>query len=117
MGLFTVQLFEIPLYLHVVRGYNGTDTGLILLPSTISGSAASLYAGWHMKRWASYKTLTVVSSIFPILAAISLITTWGLNVSVLRMATECALASWGGGYVPVELVISHMWADSSRRNR
>ena len=93
------QLFEIPLYLHVVRGYDGTHTGLILLPSTVTGSAASLYAGWHMRRWGQYKTLTVVSSIFPILAAVSLIATWGLDVSVWRMATECALASWGGGYV------------------
>lgn len=89
----------IPLYLHVVRGYDGTHTGLILLPSTFTGSAASLYAGWHMKRWGKYKTLTVVSSVLPILAAVSLIATWGLDVSVSRMAIECALASWGGGCV------------------
>jgi hypothetical protein len=40
------RLFMLPLYLHVVRGYNGSKTGLILLPASITGSAGSLFAGW-----------------------------------------------------------------------
>jgi hypothetical protein len=38
-----------PVYLHVTRALNGQDTGLVLLPSSIVGSAASLYAGYHMR--------------------------------------------------------------------
>ena len=43
------QLYMQPVYLHVTRGLNGSQTGLLLLPSSIVGSAASLYAGWHMR--------------------------------------------------------------------
>ena len=38
-----------PVYLHVTRGLNGSQTGLLLLPSDFVGSASSLYAGWHMR--------------------------------------------------------------------
>jgi hypothetical protein len=43
------QLYMQPVYLHVTRGLNGGQTGLVLLPSSIVGSASSLYAGWHMR--------------------------------------------------------------------
>ena len=39
----------VPVYLHVARGLNGSETGLLLFPTSIVGSAASLYAGWHMR--------------------------------------------------------------------
>lgn len=89
----------VPLYLHTVRDFNGTKTGLILLPSTITGSAGSLYAGFHMRKFGTYKSLSVVSSVLPLVSAVSVLATWGADVSVWRMALECAVASWGGGSV------------------
>ena len=44
-----VKLYMQPVYLRVSRGLNGSQTGLLLLPSSIVGSASSLYAGWHMR--------------------------------------------------------------------
>ena len=68
------QIYMQPVYLHVTRGLNGSQTGLLLLPSDIVGSASSLYAGWHMRvrdqhfylvdessRWSIHSTLKSTS--------------------------------------------------------
>ena len=39
----------IPVYLHIPRGLNGREAGLVLLPASITGSLASLGAGYYMR--------------------------------------------------------------------
>ncbi|KAL7412507.1 major facilitator superfamily domain-containing protein [Mrakia frigida] len=90
------RIFMLPLYLHVVRGYNGSKTGLILLPSSIVGSAGSLFAGWYMRKTGAYKRLTIICSVIPMISSLSFLT-WGVGANVHRVWIEMALASFGGG--------------------
>ncbi len=53
-------LFYIPLYLQV-RGHTATDAGLLLLPSPVGGSLASVGAGIIMNRTGKYAGLGVAS--------------------------------------------------------
>ncbi|CDZ97896.1 Predicted transporter (major facilitator superfamily) [Phaffia rhodozyma] len=92
------RLFMIPMYLHIVRGYNGSQTGLILLPSSITGSAGSLFAGWYMRHTGSYRSLNIWSCLLPLYASLSFLT-WGVDTNIHRMWIETAIASWGGGVV------------------
>lgn len=50
MGFYTSTLFGrmyiLPVYLKLVRSYSSQTTGTLLIPGGITGSAASLFAGW-----------------------------------------------------------------------
>ncbi|ODN81091.1 hypothetical protein L202_03186 [Cryptococcus amylolentus CBS 6039] len=91
------RLYMQPVYLHVVRGLNGSETGLLLIPSSIAGSFSSLYAGWHMKHWKEYKWFQVCTSLIPWLQAFSIMVGWGPETSTTRLWSEMALGSLGGG--------------------
>lgn len=57
------QIYMQPVYLHVSRGLNGSQTGLLLLPSSVVGSISSLYAGWHMRvSTTCHKSKTIADS-------------------------------------------------------
>nr|XP_031858907.1 uncharacterized protein CI109_005727 [Kwoniella shandongensis]KAA5525979.1 hypothetical protein CI109_005727 [Kwoniella shandongensis] len=62
------RLYMQPVYLHVTRGLNGSQTGLLLIPSSVVGAASSLYAGWHMRHYKEYKWFQVVASLIPEMA-------------------------------------------------
>ncbi|ODO09551.1 hypothetical protein I350_03154 [Cryptococcus amylolentus CBS 6273] len=82
------RLYMQPVYLHVVRGLNGSETGLLLIPSSIAGSFSSLYAGWHMKHWKEYKWFQVCTSLIPWLQAFSIMVGWGPETSTTRLWTS-----------------------------
>ncbi|KAL7421302.1 hypothetical protein Q5752_004187 [Cryptotrichosporon argae] len=100
------RLYFQPVYLHVVRGLDGSTTGLLLVPSSIAGSAASLYAGWHMRHYKEYKWFQVVASCVPWLQTLSLLFGWGLDTSVHRLWAEMAVGSIGGGALITSLLTS-----------
>ncbi|AAW43996.1 conserved hypothetical protein [Cryptococcus deneoformans JEC21] len=91
------RLYMQPVYLHVTRGLNGSETGLLLIPSSIVGSFSSLYAGWHMRYYKEYKWFQVVMSLIPWLQAISIMVGWGPETSIHRLWSEMALGALGGG--------------------
>ncbi|ODO06051.1 hypothetical protein L198_01280 [Cryptococcus wingfieldii CBS 7118] len=99
------RLYMQPVYLHVVRGLNGSETGLLLIPSSIAGSFSSLYAGWHMKHWKEYKWFQVCTSLIPWLQALSIMIGWGPETSATRLWSEMALGSLGGGATITTLLI------------
>ncbi|CAD6577469.1 MAG: hypothetical protein TREMPRED_001957 [Tremellales sp. Tagirdzhanova-0007] len=86
-----------PVYLHVTRGLNGSQTGLLLLPSDIVGSASSLYAGWHMRHFKEYKWFQAILSVVPWLQAINLVTTWGPETSPHLLWFGMAIGATGAG--------------------
>nr|WRH23635.1 Histidine phosphatase superfamily [Naematelia aurantialba] len=100
------RLFMQPVYLHVTRGLNGSQTGLLLLPSSIAGSASSLYAGWHMRHYKEYKWFQFIASLVPWIQAISIMVFWGPETSVHRLWVEMAIGSLGGGAIITTLLTS-----------
>ncbi|WVQ73605.1 hypothetical protein IAR50_003185 [Cryptococcus sp. DSM 104548] len=101
-----IQLYMQPVYLHVVRGLNGSETGLLLIPSSIVGSFSSLYAGWHMKHFKEYKHFQTITSLIPWLQALSIMLNWGPETSKTRLWSEMALGSLGGGATITTLLTS-----------
>ncbi|KAK4685900.1 sedoheptulose-bisphosphatase, partial [Tremellales sp. Uapishka_1] len=91
------RLYNQPVYLHVSRGLNGSQTGLVLLPSTIVGSASSLYAGWHMRHYKEYKWFQLAMSLIPWLQAISIIIFWSPSTNIHELWIEMAIGALGGG--------------------
>lgn len=114
-------MFMQPVYLHVSRGLNGRETGLLLLPGSIFGSATSLYAGWHMRvsrcdisvgwgaerqRFKEYKWFVVSVSVIPSLQALSIMTNWGIDTNVHRLWVEMTIGQMGGGAVLTALLVA-----------
>ena len=119
--LMACQLYMQPVYLHVTRGLDGSQTGLLLLPSSVAGSASSLHAGWHMrvsqtlfsvmavslmlsKHFKEYKKAQAFFSIIPWLQAISIIIGWGPTTSLTQLWSEMAVAAIGGGFIITSLL-------------
>ncbi|WVR08976.1 hypothetical protein IAU60_006035 [Kwoniella sp. DSM 27419] len=100
------RLYMQPVYLHVSRGLNGSETGLLLIPTSVVGSLASLYAGWHMRHWKEYKWFQTVMSLIPWLQAISILVGWGPETSQVRLASEMAVGALGGGATITTLLTS-----------
>ncbi|WVQ63809.1 uncharacterized protein L199_001964 [Kwoniella botswanensis] len=100
------RLYMQPIYLHVTRGLNGSETGLLLLPSSIVGSLSSLYAGWHMKFWREYKWFQAGFSFIPWLQALSITFFWGPYTDKNELWIEMALGSLGGGVTITTLLTS-----------
>ncbi|OCF35647.1 hypothetical protein I316_02702 [Kwoniella heveanensis BCC8398] len=100
------RLYMQPVYLHVTRGLNGSETGLILIPASIVGSVSSLYAGWHMKYWKEYKWFQAIMSLIPWLQALSIMTGWQPDTSPTRLAGEMAVGALGGGATITTLMTS-----------
>ncbi|KAK1922622.1 major facilitator superfamily domain-containing protein [Papiliotrema laurentii] len=100
------RMFMQPVYLHVSRGLNGRETGLLLLPGSIFGSATSLYAGWHMRRFKEYKWFVVSVSVIPSLQALSIMTNWGIDTNVHRLWVEMTIGQMGGGAVLTALLVA-----------
>ncbi|WRT69156.1 uncharacterized protein IL334_006140 [Kwoniella shivajii] len=100
------RLYMQPVYLHVTRGLNGSETGLLLLPSSIVGSLASLYAGWHMRYWREYKWFQAVMSVIPWLQALSIAIFWGPETNKNELWSEMALGALGGGCTITTLLTS-----------
>ncbi|ORY33117.1 major facilitator superfamily domain-containing protein [Naematelia encephala] len=106
------RLFMQPVYLHVTRGLNGSETGLLLLPSSISGALSSLYAGWHMRHFKEYKWFQFVVSLIPWLQALSITTLWGPETSVHRLWIEMAIGTLGGGATITTLLSTSFVSES-----
>ncbi|WVW79459.1 hypothetical protein I302_101428 [Kwoniella bestiolae CBS 10118] len=100
------RLYMQPIYLHVTRGLNGSDTGLLLLPSSVVGSLSSLYAGWHMKYWREYKWFQAGFSFIPWLQALSIAFFWGPQTDKNELWIEMALGALGGGVTITTLLTS-----------
>ncbi|WWC73009.1 uncharacterized protein I206_106974 [Kwoniella pini CBS 10737] len=100
------RLYMQPVYLHVTRGLNGSETGLLLLPSSIVGSFSSLYAGWHMRHWREYKWFQAIASFIPWLQALSLTIFWGPNTNKNELWIEMAFGALGGGITITTLLTS-----------
>ncbi|GFZ47341.1 hypothetical protein JCM24511_05084 [Saitozyma sp. JCM 24511] len=98
------RLYMQPVYLHVTRGLNGGQTGLVLLPSSIVGSASSLYAGWHMRHWKEYKWFQFAVSLIPWLQGLSIMLSWGPETNVHRLWVEMAIGALGGGAIITSLL-------------
>ncbi|KAL7418069.1 vacuolar amino acid permease [Mrakia frigida] len=107
MGFYTSTLFArmyiLPIYLHVVRDLSNRLTGSVMLPSGISGSISSLFAGWYMQKSGRYKKLTIISC-FPPLLSSAAIMTWGTGTNLNRLWIEMALANLGGGIMITTLL-------------
>ncbi|WWC63940.1 uncharacterized protein I303_106546 [Kwoniella dejecticola CBS 10117] len=100
------RLYMQPVYLHVTRGLNGSETGLLLLPSSIVGSFSSLYAGWHMRHWREYKWFQAFASFIPWIQALSLTIFWGPNTDKNELWIEMAFGALGGGITITTLLTS-----------
>ena len=129
MVLGRMQMYMQPVYLHVTRGLNGSQTGLVLLPSSIVGSASSLYAGWHMsvsplpppspvyvvflmltdssQHYKEYKSFQAVMSVIPWIQALSIMVGWGPETSLNRLWLEMAVGALGGGATITTLLSEH----------
>ncbi|EIW67182.1 hypothetical protein TREMEDRAFT_64422 [Tremella mesenterica DSM 1558] len=95
-----------PVYLHVARDFDGSRTGLALLPSSVMGPLASLYAGWHMRRFAEYKKFQVVMSFLPWVQALGVVLLWRIDTGFIRLSIEMAVGASGVGAVMTSLLTS-----------
>ncbi|KAK8843992.1 hypothetical protein IAR55_006785 [Kwoniella newhampshirensis] len=100
------RLYMQPVYLHVTRGLNGSETGLLLLPSSVVGAASSFYAGWHMRHYKEYKWFQAIMSLVPWIQAFSILVGWTPETSIHRLWSEMAVGALGGGMTITTLLTS-----------
>ncbi|EIW66088.1 hypothetical protein TREMEDRAFT_35563, partial [Tremella mesenterica DSM 1558] len=102
------RYYMYPVYLHVARDFDGSRTGLALLPSSVMGPLASLYAGWHMRRFAEYKKFQVVMSFLPWVQALGVVLLWRIDTGFIRLSIEMAVGASGVGAVMTSLLSTYL---------
>nr|XP_019048071.1 hypothetical protein I302_01836 [Kwoniella bestiolae CBS 10118]OCF27001.1 hypothetical protein I302_01836 [Kwoniella bestiolae CBS 10118] len=97
MNVFA-RFFMCPIYIHVVKGLGGKDTGLLLLPSSLTLAMGAVFGGYYMRRTGGYKSFTVWTSLVPVACSLSFLL-WSLDTSVHRVWVELAVAAFAGGII------------------
>ncbi|WRT69883.1 uncharacterized protein IL334_006874 [Kwoniella shivajii] len=97
MNVFA-RFFMCPIYIHVVKGFGGKDTGLLLLPSSLTLALGAVFGGYYMRRTGAYKAFTIWTSLIPVGCSLSFLF-WGLETSIHRIWAELAVAAFAGGII------------------
>lgn len=111
LGLF----FVIPLYLQVVQGFNAFQTGLRLLPVSIT-MLLSAMSGPSLGRFASPRTVVRVALLVLIIAILWLLGTIGPDIDDVSFAFAMAVLGLGMGLLASQLgnVVQSSVGDAER---
>lgn len=69
-------MFSVPLYFQVVFNASNTSAGAHLLPAFFANTIGSLATGYYIKRSGRYKNITIIGTLFGVVAYITVISRW-----------------------------------------
>ena len=105
LGLFGTML-NLPLFVQGVAGRTATESGLFLMPMTISSFFAGLIAGQLLSRWGRYKVVAIFSTATATLG-IYLLSTMDAGASRATITAYVVIMGMGMGVAfPLFMVIA-----------
>lgn len=103
IGIYAVNSY-IPLFLQVVHGTSATESGLLMAPSMIAVTIASIVSGRLIARYRNYKPFPILGVAMLGLGAV-LLATMDTHTSVLGVGMRIAITGLGMGQIGPSITI------------
>ncbi len=103
MAIYALNSYS-PLFLQVVRGVSATGSGLMMLPTMVGVTTASIISGRIISRTGNYKPFPIMGTCTLLLGAY-LLSTMSIHTSPLDLAARSAVTGLGMGQIGPSLTL------------